>query len=72
MEQKEETRTLPSEASNNFTGQSRTDATKQYTLGSEEVADGNQVVSRTGAACENVDVGAEYEAEHDQKNFQLL
>ena len=43
--------TLPSEASSNLTGHSRTDATKQKDAGSYGEAVGNQMKSRIGAAC---------------------
>jgi hypothetical protein len=55
--------TLPSEASSNWTGESRTDATKQNDDGSRGVARGYQRKSRMGAARGNTLVlGGSYEA----------
>lgn len=46
--------TLPSEASNNLTGHSRTEVTKQNEAGSCGEAVGNQIKSRIGDAWANV------------------
>lgn len=46
--------TLPSEASSNWTGDSRTDATKQNADASRGVARGYQMKSRMGAARGNI------------------
>lgn len=48
--------TLPSEASSNWTGDSRTDATKQNDDASRGVARGYQIKSRMGAARGNTPV----------------
>lgn len=47
-------RTLPSDASSNFTGVSRTEATKQNDAGLVGVAAGYQAKSRMGDGCWNV------------------
>ena len=55
--------TLPSEASSNWTGDSRTDATKQNVDASRGVARGYQMKSRMGAARGNaLDLGGSNEA----------
>src|SRR6267154_2070369 len=48
--------TLPSEASSNWTGDSRTEATKQNADASRGVARGYQMKSRMGAARGNIPV----------------
>lgn len=51
------THTLPSDASSNLTGLSRTDAKKQNDEGSEGEAVGNQVKSSIGADCCKIKFG---------------
>jgi hypothetical protein len=64
--------TLPSEASSNWTGDSRTEATKQNADASRGVARGYQMKSRMGAARGNIPVlggsnGARAEDRGDKK-----